>query len=136
MEVIVDKQPQRFWLALDGEWTPAVGHGVRVGEMNFCITMHENVVNVSEITTGCRVTKRELNLMDIFNLSEKEAVLTYFKKIGNELADYFSKNDVFEQQTTKYRNIVLERLGPMPTIEYVSEEELMKYELSEWEDAE
>ncbi|HEY4601238.1 MAG TPA: hypothetical protein VIG73_08215 [Cerasibacillus sp.] len=119
MKVIVNEQPQQFYLAYFNKWMPAVGHEIRVGLYQFCAIPLSNHINVSEVTTGTRVLSISIDFEIMMHTATKEGTIEYFEKIGNQLKQLIERTNDFDQQLVKIKQVTYERLGEMPPIEEV-----------------
>lgn len=117
VEVIV--QPKTFWLAGKQNWTQAVGHEIRVGKYRFCVIATKDFFNISEVTTGTKVTEIPVNQLTLLLTSTKEDTLEFFRvMIAPTLVNLIEKQgDKLELQLKKYKKIINETLGEMPPIE-------------------
>lgn len=123
MEVIVNDQLQKFWLATEDGWVDAVGHALHLDDIHLCVVAYDNKINVSEVTTGMRVAEKELSFMDLLNLQEKEDVMAYYNKIGQQISQQFSgKLPAIKQRIDERSKVTQSRLGTPPPIEDVDME--------------
>lgn len=129
MEVTVNEQAKRFWMArtfLDnGEhmWKPVVGHEITVGEFSFFIAaLPNNLLNVSEVTTGYKVFEIPLTFVDLIVTDTKEQTMEFYRDyVGERLKRIIQKTPNLKQQVSAVRENQQEQLGEMPPIEDVDE---------------
>lgn len=124
MKVKINEQPQRFYLAKD-KWFPAVGHGIQIGDFQLCAVPMDGIINISEVTSGGKLMRYKLNIIEWLETSDQEGFLTYLQRVGEDLVKRLSKHKDLNQQIEKLRAIAFEKLGPMPAIEDVDIEELL-----------
>ena len=125
MKVKVNEQPQRFYLAMN-KWEPAVGHGIQIGDMQLCAIPMGGIINISEVTTGARMMRYKLGIIEWLETADPEGFLNYLQRVGEDLVKRLSKHDDLDQQIEKLRAVAFEKLGPMPAIEDVDVEELLE----------
>ncbi|WP_060210337.1 hypothetical protein [Sporosarcina koreensis] len=125
MKVKVNEQPQRFYLAMDN-WFAAVGHGIQIGDIQLCAIPMDGIINISEVTSGARMMRYQLNFIEWLITEDKEGFLNYLQRVGEDLVKRLSKHKDLDQQIEKLRDVAIERLGPMPAIEDVDVEELLE----------
>lgn len=113
MKITVDPQAMTFHLNFKSHWQQAVGHEITVGEYRFCVTPIDNVLKVSEITTGALV-------MDLPRpekpLSKTES-LKAFEAIGKLLLEEMKRS---KHLSTAFENLKQESfrlLGETPAPE-------------------
>ena len=125
MKIKVNEQPQRFYLAMN-KWVPAVGHGMQVGDIQLCAIPMGKVINISEVSSGTKLTTYKLDIVDWFETEEKEGFLNLLQRIGESLVTGLSKIDHIDAEIKKMRKVAIDKLGPMPVIEDVDVEELLE----------
>jgi len=118
MKIEVNEQTQKFYLALD-EWLPVTGHGITVGEYKFCAIPMNDIVNVSEATSGCKVFNIPMNPEIIVATSTKENTIHFLSEVGISLKGIIEKQSNFDEHVKKMRKVAFESLGEMPQIEDV-----------------
>lgn len=119
MKISVDEQTKRFYLA-STNWVPLVGHEIKVGNYRFSAVFTNNQLVVSEVTSGTKVFSEPLNLALAMSTSTKEDTMLYFEKVLGKRLDYLIQNRTdFDKIIEKARGNADDRLGNMPTIEYV-----------------
>ncbi|WP_242321142.1 hypothetical protein [Bacillus cereus group sp. BfR-BA-01312] len=118
MEIKVNEQSQRFYLAFD-EWVPAVGHEIKVGKYRFCAIPLSDAINVSEITSGVKAISVPINLKVWMLTSTKEDTMKFLEKVGEHLKLIIEERGNFDELLEKQKKIAFERLGEMPPIEDV-----------------
>ncbi|MED3539318.1 hypothetical protein ABEX53_32880 [Bacillus toyonensis] len=118
MEIKVNEQTQRFYLAFD-EWVPAVGHEIKVGQYRFCAIPLSDSINVSEVTSGVKAISVPINLKVWMLTSTKEDTMRFLEKVGGQLKLIMEKRGDFDELLKKQKKIAFERLGEMPPIENV-----------------
>lgn len=125
MKITVNEQPQQFWLAMK-EWTPAVGHGIQVGDYQFCAIPigKGDRLNVSEVTTGAKIMIIPVNIFDYLFISTKEGAIKFFYEVGERIEEIIRKHGTFGEELEKIRKVVQDRLGEMPEIINIELEEL------------
>lgn len=133
MNITVIEQPKRFWFStktcLDNyEWQPVVGHQIKVGEYSFfAAALPGNVLNVSEVTTGCKVFETKLTILDIMHLSTKEEMMIFYRDyVGEKLKEALERVPDFEQQLIDMQEKQKVLFGNMPEIEDVDESLIIK----------
>lgn len=119
MEIKVNDQPQRFYLALD-YWAPVVGHEIQVGEYKFCAIPMSKEINVSEATSGNKVVSIPLNNEIMSITAHKENTLLFFESIGRVLANKLVTYPNFKEKLEEGRINTIAKLGPMPPIQKVT----------------
>ena len=120
MEITVNEELQLFHLAFD-EWKPAFGHGIKVGEHQFCAIPLSKSINISEATSGMKVFDIELDEMVLALTETKEETVNYFEGVGQRLGRIIkSEVNKFEEQLSEARTEAIGRLGEMPLIEKVN----------------
>ena len=118
MKVTVNGQLQTFWLAHNDGWKKAVGHGVRVGEYQFCVIPLQGKLNVTEVTTGLRAMQLPIYPWEYDFMSDKASVIEYIREaIGEELAQRIPKYKDFSSSLKKQQKAQFERLGERPPVE-------------------
>ncbi|MCU5196477.1 hypothetical protein OCE52_16870 [Bacillus mobilis] len=118
MEIKVNEQTQRFYLAVD-EWVPAVGHEIKVGKYRFSAIPLDESINISEVTSGVRAINVPMTVETWELTSTKEGTMKFLEKIGERLKQIIGKQINFDEHLEKQRKIAVERLGEMPPIEDV-----------------
>lgn len=118
MKISVNEQAQRFYLAFE-EWTPAVGHEIKVGKYRFSAIPMSGQINVSEVTSGCKVFNIPMTVESMMITATKEGTIKYCYKIGESLKRLILKAPNFDEQLKQMKNESFERLGEMPPIEKV-----------------
>lgn len=84
MEIKVNEQAQRFYLACD-KWEPAIGHGIKVGEYHFFVAPIGGKFNVSEATTGIKVFEIPINVQNFLETKTKQGTMDFLKKSWREI---------------------------------------------------
>lgn len=125
MEIKVNEQPQRFYLAMD-KWEPAVGHGMQIGDIQLCAIPMGKIINISEVSSGSKLTTYKLNVMDWVETADVEGFLKLLQRIGESLVSSLSKIDCIDAEINKMRKVATDKLGPMPTVEDVDIDELLE----------
>lgn len=125
MEIKVNEQPQRFYLAMN-KWEPAIGHGIQIGDMQLCAIPMGEIINISEVTSGAKLMRYKLNIIEWLEVADPEGFLNYLQRVGEDLVKRLSKHKDLNQQVENLRAIAFEKLGPMPAIEDVDIEELLE----------
>ncbi|WP_077623826.1 hypothetical protein [Sediminibacillus massiliensis] len=118
MEISVNEQTQKFYLALD-EWLPVTGHEIKVGKYHFCAIPLNSGINVSEATSGARVMTIPMNLEVMTATESKEDTMKFLYKVGEFINRVISKRNNFEKELQDMRKQAFEKLGEMPPIEDV-----------------
>lgn len=121
MKITVNKQTHRFFLALE-KWEPVVGHEIKVGDYRFCAIPLKEVINISEVTSGCKVLNIPISFEIMMVTASKEQSLKYLEKVGKQLEKFIEKTSDFDKHLEKMKNIAFDRLGEMPPIENVDTE--------------
>ncbi|AFL46435.1 MULTISPECIES: hypothetical protein [Bacillus cereus group] len=121
MEIKVNEQTQRFYLAFDEwvQWVPAVGHGIKVGQYHFCAIPLSDSINVSEVTSGVKAISVPINLKVWMLTSTKEDTMRFLEKVGEHLKIIMEERGDFDELLKKQKKIAFERLGAMPPIENI-----------------
>jgi len=115
MKIEVNEQTQKFYLALN-EWLPVTGHGITVGEYKFCAVPINDVVNVSETTSGCKVFNVPMTLEIMDATTTKEDTIHFLSEIGILLKGIIEKQNNFDEHIKKMQKVAFERLGEMPPV--------------------
>jgi len=118
MKIEVNGQTQKFYLALN-EWLPVTGHGITVGEYKFCAIPMNDIVNVSEATSGCKVFNIAMTPQIMAATSTKEDTIHFLNKVGASLKGVIEKQSNFDEHVKKMRKVAFESLGEMPPVENV-----------------
>ncbi|WP_438312265.1 hypothetical protein [Sporosarcina sp. FA9] len=118
MEVTVNEQLQRFHLAFSDGWKSIVGHEIKVGKYRFCATPTEELIIISEITTGAKLLELPINFGVMMTTATKEGAIEFFEGVGKQLIPIIKRHD-FDQEIERHKQISLGRLGEMPAIEKV-----------------
>ncbi|MRC81645.1 hypothetical protein GH883_34105, partial [Bacillus thuringiensis] len=84
MEIKVNEQAQRFYLAFD-EWVPAVGHEIKVGKYRFCAIPLSKSINISEVTSGVHAMSIPIDFRIWMATSTKEDTMRFLEKAGEGL---------------------------------------------------
>ncbi|KNE22459.1 hypothetical protein [Virgibacillus pantothenticus] len=127
MEIKVNEQPQRFYLAWEDKWVEAVGHEIKVGNYSFCaIPMPTGVINVSEITTGLKFYELPMNAYVLSKTDTKEKTFEFLEKVGESIRRLIGNTNVFDKQIIQGRKNTEKLLGKKPETENVDIEELIK----------
>lgn len=126
MEIKVNEQTQRFYLALEDKWLAAVGHGIMVGKHHFYAIPNDGVINVSETSTGMKVFDITVNLAIMIMTDTKEGFMAYLYEIGERLKRVIERDVDFDKKLNISRKFVIDRLGEMPSIEDVDLEMMSK----------
>ncbi|MFE8697961.1 hypothetical protein ACFYKT_16590 [Cytobacillus sp. FJAT-53684] len=125
MEVTVNEQAKRFWMARKfpdngkHEWKPVVGHEIKVGEFSFFVAaLPNNILNVSEVTTGYKVFEVPLTIVDLIVTDTKEQTMEFYRDyVGERLKRIIQKEPTLKQQLASVQAKQKELLGEMPKIE-------------------
>lgn len=120
MEIKIEEQTKQFYLAFETYWRPVVGHGIKVGEYEFCAIPTPEGINVSEVTAGLKLFTIPMSWEVEFVTSTKEGSMKYFHKIGEAIAKEISKQTNFQNLLKKARENAISKLGEMPKIEVVN----------------
>lgn len=126
MKVKVNEQPQRFYLAMESNWLPAVGHRIQIGDVQVCAIPMDDIINITEVTSGARMMRYKLGINEWLEVADPEGFLNYLQRVGEDLVKRLSKHSNLAQQIEKLRAIAFERLGQMPAIEDVDIEKLLE----------
>jgi hypothetical protein len=118
LKISVNEQTQRFYLAMD-KWKPVTGHEITVGKYKFCAIPTNEVINVSEVTSGCKVLNIPMNIEIILSTSTKEDSMRFFNKIGESLKRIIESHKNFDGELENMKKVAFEKLGEMPAIENV-----------------
>lgn len=119
MEIQVNDQPQRFYLALD-YWAPVVGHEISIGKYRFCAIPMSKEINVSEVTSGNKVISIPIDNKFMGITGNKENTLLFFESIGRVLAKKLITYPGFKEKLEEGRLNTIAKLGPMPPIQNVT----------------
>lgn len=115
MNITVNEQEQRFYLAAK-KWEPVVGHEIKIGEYRFCAIPTEDGINVSEVSSGAKVTVFPMNLKNSLLAQTKKDSMKIFNKIGESIKRIIEKQSDFDAQLEKLKQTAFDRLGKMPPI--------------------
>ncbi|MDF9626831.1 hypothetical protein P5775_29555 [Bacillus cereus] len=118
MEIKVNEQTQRFYLAFD-EWVPAVGHEIKVGQYRFCAIPSSKFINISEVTSGVKIINIPLSIELIMVTATKEGTMQFLEKFGESLKRKIESMKDFDEQLAQMKKRSLDLLGEMPSIEDV-----------------
>ncbi|MEK4096920.1 MULTISPECIES: hypothetical protein [Bacillus] len=118
MEIKVNEQAQRFYLAFD-EWVPAVGHEIKVGKYRFCAIQLSDSINISEVTSGIHAISIPIDSRILMATSTKEDTMRVLAKAGEGLRRILERQSNLDESLAKKKKIAFERLGEMPPIEDV-----------------
>lgn len=129
MNIIVNEQPKRFWMAKKFlnedkyEWEAVVGHEIKVNGHSFFIAcLPGNILNVSEVTTGCQVFEMELTPLILMFTETKEETMDYYRDvIGERLKGILEKVNNFKERLLLEQEKQKALLGEMPKIEDVDD---------------
>lgn len=121
MEISVNGQTQKFYLALD-KWVDVVGHEITIGKYRFCAIPIKDHINVSEVTTGAKVYNIPVDLTIALLTETKEDTIQFLYKVGESVKRIIEKQDDFDAVLADMKKIAFERLGDMPPIENVDTE--------------
>lgn len=127
MEIKVNKQAQRFYLAWEDKWVEAVGHEIKVGKYSFCaIPMPTGMLNISETTTGLKFYELPMKAYVLSETDTKEKTFEFLEKVGKSIRRLIGKTNDFDKQITQGRKNTEKLLGKKPETENVDIEELIK----------
>ncbi|MGE1044063.1 hypothetical protein ACQGRZ_28505 [Bacillus wiedmannii] len=118
MEIKVNEQAQRFYLAFD-EWVPAVGHEIKIGQYRFCAIPLSKSINISEVTSGVHAMSIPIDFRIWMATSTKEDTMRFLEKAGEGLKRILERQSNLEELLEKNKKIAFDRLGEMPPIEDV-----------------
>lgn len=118
MEIKVNEQAQRFYLAFD-EWVPAVGHEIKIGQYRFCAIPLSKSINISEVTSGVHAMSIPIDFRIWMATSTKEDTMRFLEKAGEGLKRILERQSNLDELLAKNKKIAFERLGEMPPIEDV-----------------
>lgn len=128
MEITVKEQPKRFWFSMqtaedDYEWQSVVGHEIKVGEYSFfAAALPNNILNVSEVTTGCKVFETKLTVFDLMITETMEETMVFYRDyVVEKLKEIIQKVPDFKQQLVAIQEKQKVLLGDMPVIEDVDD---------------
>ncbi|MDT3494727.1 hypothetical protein NLU03_09805 [Bacillus toyonensis] len=116
MEIKVNEQAQRFYLAFD-EWVPAVGHEIKVGQYRFCAIPLSKSINISEVTSGVHAITIPIDIRIWMATSTKEDTMRFLEKAGEGLKRILERQNNLDELLAKNKKIAFDRLGEMPPIE-------------------
>ena len=121
MNIIIDDQPKRFYLAFNSRWIPAVGHEIRIGKYRFCVIIIKKTVNISEITSGTKVLEIPLNFAIFLRTETKEDALQFYKEVSERLLKLVIQNSaVLDERIKTIRQEAVSRLGEIPIVEIIN----------------
>ncbi|MBG9610581.1 hypothetical protein [Bacillus toyonensis] len=118
MEIKVNEQAQRFYLAFD-EWVPAVGHEIKVGQYRFCAIPLSESINILEVTSGVHAITIPIDMRIWMATSTKEDTMRFLEKAGEGLKRILERQSNLDELLAKNIKIAFDRLGEMPPIEDV-----------------
>ncbi|KYG89996.1 hypothetical protein A0U40_09740 [[Bacillus] sp. KCTC 13219] len=123
MEIKVNPQTKKFWLAYTEGWEPAYGHEIVVGVYSFSACVIKKGILVSEVTTGARVKIFPHNFLTMIMGATKEGALDYYEKfIAPTLVNVVENNENIEVLLANARNEIKKwRIGDMPQIENIDD---------------
>ncbi|MEK4790432.1 hypothetical protein [Bacillus sp. FSL K6-2971] len=116
MKITVDPKLKRFSLNFKRHWKQAVGHEIFVGEYSFCVTPIDDVLKVSEVTTGALVMDLLIPKMDI----TKNESMKILEQIGEQLHEKLMKSKNLSMAFEKMQQKSYDLLGLTPPPEPIS----------------
>jgi len=119
MEITVNEQAQRFYLALD-KWVDVVGHEIKVGKYRFCANPIGNHINVTEVTTGAKMFNIPVDLTIHLITETKEETIKFLYSVGESIKRIIDKLEDFDGMLMEMKKKAFDRLGKMPPIENVN----------------
>lgn len=122
MEIQVNPQTKKFWLAFPDGWKEGHGHEIKIGECKFSLCPTKSGILVSEVTTGAFIHQFERNAFFDFMGADKEGALDYYETfIAPNLVNLVEDNPNIGEILAKERNNIKNRLGDMPPIEDIDD---------------
>lgn len=131
MNVTVSEKLKTFYLAVNkpngtAEWSKVVGHEIIVGTHRFCAVgipkgKGDYEINISEATTGFKVTTLKNNPIIHVLLATEEGTIQFYETF---VADYLKKImqlPTFESEIQRARSSIAKTHGPMPASEEVDD---------------
>ena len=115
MNITVNEQPQCFYLAFD-KWQEAFGHEIRMGKYSFCAIPMENVINVTEVTSGARLYEIPVDFDTRLLTQTKEEAIQYFYTIGETVKRIIESKNNLDEELAMLKQIAFDGLGKMPEI--------------------
>lgn len=100
MEIKVNEQAQRFYLAFD-EWVPAVGHEIKVGKYRFCAIQLSDSINISEVTSGIHAISIPIDSRILMATSTKEDTMRVLAKAGEGLRRILERQSNLDESLAK-----------------------------------
>lgn len=118
MEVQVNPQTKKFWLAFPDGWKAGGGHEIKIGECKFSLCPTKSGILVSEVTTGAFIHQFARNPILDFMGADKKGLLDYYETfITPNLVKLVEANPNMIEILANERNKIKNRLGDMPPIE-------------------
>lgn len=124
MDIKVNEQAQRFYLAYENGWIGGVGHEIKVGKYRFSAVPTENEIIVSELTTGMKFRDFPVTPLIVVGL-DKEGTINHLRTIGTMIKKIINKIDDFDKRIKNGRKETTERFGKMPEIKNVNIDEII-----------
>lgn len=124
MEIKINEQTQRFYLAFEDEWKGVIGHEIKVGKHRFCAIPADGVINISEVTTGMKAMNITVDLTILFMTETKEDFIKYLYTVGERLKKVIERDIDFDKKLEFSKTIAIGRLGEMPPIKNVDLEKV------------
>ncbi|MGY0692964.1 hypothetical protein ACW2QC_09275 [Virgibacillus sp. FSP13] len=115
MNIIVNEQPQQFYLAAK-KWVMVVGHEIKVGKYRFCAIPLGKQVNVTEVTSGAKVYNIPVNFTIDLMTETKEGAIDFFYQVGKSIERIIEKQDDFDAMIADMKQTAFNLLGEMPEI--------------------
>lgn len=124
--VKVHEQEKTFYLAADG-WIPMAGHEITIGKHRFCATPNgdalQNVIIISEVTSGAKLTAIKLDFFDLIVMDDKSKYMEFLRLKARKLADLLSARKDLDDQIEKMKLLAISKFGPKPPTEIIDFEE-------------
>lgn len=130
VEIYVDDQFKKFWLAYQGEWRPFYGHEIKVGKYRFVVGGKDGGLLISELTTGAKVKQIPMNPLLLLSTTTREDTLEFYQKNVGMMLSKLVQLDVFNYEIQRVRNVVKEEFPPQPPIE-IADDSIIREPISD-----
>lgn len=123
MEIKVNDQLQRFYLAYGKGWIEAVGHEIKVGKYRFSAVPTEGRIIVSELTTGMKF--RDFTVTPLMLMAfDKDDTINHLMTIGETIKETINETDNFDKYIEDGKKFTEEFLGEKPKTENADMEKI------------
>ncbi len=130
LEIYVDGQFKKFWLAFKNGWRPFYGHEIKVGEYRFVVGGKDGGLLISELTTGAKIKHMPMNPLLLLSTVTREDTLEFYQKNIGVMLSKLVQLDAFKRQIEKLTRVVKEEYPPQPPIE-VADDSIIREPISD-----